>query len=587
MVDATEGRPRGSSSLLRLYQPASSVADRLETLLRAVALTRMSDRTELLNAALALGLRSTRYDGALAALQAGSDEPLLITATAGSENRGLGTVLRGEEAQVLWCSLRSRQPGHQLVKPDGRPVPSSGDLPYASWLCLPLITAYGRRLGALVFHSSRPMLPLAPEDVETLNTSAAQLAVNIENLQLHDNLERTLDELLTLYGAGQAISSSLQLDRVLAAILDLSRRIARAECCLISSADDKGELEVLATTGETPEWLSYRATRGVRLTLNAVLRDGVTRPLGIPPVAGWCTALKVRAQTIGLLEIYARGRTHRYDESHLLAGLATQAAIAMENAKLYRALRGNEQRLQRLVETMIQTQEDERRRAAYDIHDGVAQTIVSAHQHLQTYEALLAAGNEEAEGALGRGLDLLQNAIIETRKVISGLRPSALDDFGLVMALQHYLQAMREDFDLEVELRETLSLDRLPAVIETTVYRIVQQALTNVRQHAGIVPCRVRLDRRRAELILEVRDWGSGFDVDATLNDVSASSETDGVANPGRRMGLHGMRERANFLGGTIEITSVIGEGTVVLVSIPLGDSKPSRSLLEQAPYAE
>ena len=587
MVETTESRPRASSSLLRLYQPASSGTERLQTLLSAAALTRLSDSDELLDAALALGLRFTRYEGALAALQAASDEPFLIRATAGAENRAAGTVLRGEEARILWRSLRSREPDHHAVTPDGRPVPPPSDLPYTSWLCLPLVTAHGRRLGALVFHSPRSMLPLAPEDVETLNTSAAHLAVNIENLQLHDNLERTLDELLTLHGAGQAISSSLQLERVLAAILDLSRRIARAECCLISSVDAQGELQVLASTGETPEWLSYRATRGVRLTLNAVLRDGVTRPLGIPPVAGWCTALKVRAQTIGLLEIYARGRTHRYDESHLLAGLATQAAIAMENAKLYRALHGNEQRLQRLVETMIQTQEDERRRAAYDIHDGVAQTIVSAHQHLQTYEALAAAGQVEAADALTRGLDLLQNAIIETRKVISGLRPSALDDFGLVTALQHYLQALHEDCGLEVELNETLSSDRLPAIIETTVYRIVQQALTNVRQHAGVVPCRVRLDRHRTELVLEVRDWGPGFDVESILSEVSAASETQRAANPGRRMGLHGMRERANLLGGTFEITSTPGKGTTVLVTIPLGDSAPTTSLLEQVPYAE
>ncbi|HEU5317066.1 MAG TPA: GAF domain-containing sensor histidine kinase, partial [Chloroflexota bacterium] len=378
-----------------------------------------------------------------------------------------------------------------------------------------------------------------------------------------------LDELITLYGAGQAISSSLEIRDVLDGILDMSRRLIRADCCLITGTDALGEPVVLAESGAGSEWLAYRSTPSVCLTINAVLRDGALRPVGIPPVTGWCIGLKVRQKVIGTLEVYARGGTPRYDESYLLNGLATQAAIAIENAKLYQEVRRKESHLQDLVERMIQAQEEEQRRVAYDIHDGLAQMMVSAHQHLQTFGIHHRRNDSRADESLAKGLFMLQKSIEEVRKVIAGLRPAELDDLGLVPAIQLYVQSLRDDLGWQIELVEEVGRERLPATVEVTAYRIIQEALNNARRHGEAK--RARIEVRRDEQVLEllVRDWGQGFDV-AALDGLGAGDTEGGHVVAGRHVGVHGMRERANLLGGSFDIESAPGEGTTVHVRLPI-----------------
>ena len=393
-----------------------------------------------------------------------------------------------------------------------------------------------------------------------------------ETAPLREQLDRTRDELWILYSAGQALSSGLELNEVLAGIVEMAQRLTHADCCLITGVSDAGETAILAERGGTAEWLAYRTTPGVRLTTAAVLRDGALRPLGIPPVTGWCVGLKVRQQVIGTLEVYVRAAAPRYDASHLLNGLATQAAIAIENAKLYKAVREKETSLQNLIERMIQGQEEDRRRVAYDIHDGLAQLMVSAHQHLQTFGMLHQRQDPKADQALQRGLFMLQKSIEEVRKVIAGLRPSELDDFGLVAAIQLYVQSLRDELGWEIDFVEEVGIDRLPAPVEVTAYRIIQEALTNSRRHGEARRARVHLKRQDDWLRLEIQDWGRGFDVDQF-----ETATASGTA-PGHHVGLHGMRERAHLLGGTFEVESRPGEGATVRASLPLpeGTALPS-----------
>jgi signal transduction histidine kinase len=349
----------------------------------------------------------------------------------------------------------------------------------------------------------------------------------------------------------------------------MSRRLTRADYCLITGTDSSGEPVVLAESGGGSDWLGYRTTPGVRLTINAVLRDGALRPLGIPPVTGWCIGLKVRQKVIGTLEVYARGGAPRYDESHLLNGLATQAAIAIENAKLYQEVRRKERHLQNLVERMIQAQEEEQRRVAYDIHDGLAQMMVSAHQHLQTFGMLHRRKDERSDEALARGLFMMQKSIEEVRKVIAGLRPAELDDLGLVPALQLHLQSLRDDQGWQIELVEEVGPERLPATVEVTAYRIVQEALNNARRHGEAKRARVELVRDGAVLNVLVQDWGHGFDVNALDGRNNQNGEL-GRHVTGRHVGVHGMRERTNLLNGTFTIESTPGDGTTVRVVLPI-----------------
>lgn len=247
--------------------------------------------------------------------------------------------------------------------------------------------------------------------------------------------------------------------------------------------------------------------------------------------------------------------------------LATTPAGADEIGRLGSALHEasallseRQHRLEELVGRLFQVQEDERRRVAYELHDGLAQVAASAHQHLQAYAERFPPGVTEAQAALERGLVLVQRTVGETRAAIAGLRPTALDDFGLSLALALELDGLRPQVR-EATLEDELGDLRLSPVIETALFRIAQEALTNIRKHAGpSARVRLRLEARDGIVCLSIHDDGLGF-------------ERTGVAGawspPGERIGLEAMRERAALLGGRLHVTSIPGEGTRVEVEIP------------------
>jgi PAS domain S-box-containing protein len=203
--------------------------------------------------------------------------------------------------------------------------------------------------------------------------------------------------------------------------------------------------------------------------------------------------------------------------------------------------------------------EEERRHIAYELHDGLAQVVTSAHQHLQSFAGHYRPRSPKAREELAIALELAQRSVKEVRRLIGGLRPTALDDFGLAAALRMQINALRAD-GWDITYYETLDEKRLPTTIETVVFRVVQEALVNVRKHARTT--RVHLDIRLQErdIRLTVQDWGCGFDPAALPP----------TKSPGERMGLRSMRERVALLRGRWSIDSRAGVGTIIDVAIPL-----------------
>jgi signal transduction histidine kinase len=222
-------------------------------------------------------------------------------------------------------------------------------------------------------------------------------------------------------------------------------------------------------------------------------------------------------------------------------------------------LADREQRLQDLVRQLQVAQEEERRRVAYEIHDGLAQVAASAHQHLQTFADYHAPESDRAREALERTVELVQRTVREARRLIAGLRPTALDDFGLATAIRMEIEALRNE-GWEITYDENLGEERLPSTVETALFRVAQEALTNVRKHAGRVHVEVTLAHPDSSVRLEVRDWGRGFDV----------AESRARGRPGERVGLLGMQERVAMLHGECSVTSQPGVGTWLRVNIPL-----------------
>jgi PAS domain S-box-containing protein len=214
----------------------------------------------------------------------------------------------------------------------------------------------------------------------------------------------------------------------------------------------------------------------------------------------------------------------------------------------------------RLLKQVITAQEDEQRRIARELHDETGQSLTSLLVGLRALADSPLPG--DAQGRAEQLRTIAARTLNEVRRFARGLRPSALDELGLVPALEQQAAEYRRShgFTVHVEAR-SLEGVRLPGPVETALYRIVQEALTNAAKHANArtVSIVARLHGRRAQVI--VADDGCGFDVDAALR----------VPESWTHLGLHGMRERAALLGGDVTIESTAGEGTTIYVSVPVG----------------
>ena len=221
-----------------------------------------------------------------------------------------------------------------------------------------------------------------------------------------------------------------------------------------------------------------------------------------------------------------------------------------------------EARLRTLLGKLVVAQEEERRRVAYEVHDGLAQMIVAVQQHLQSFAKQHPPDSVRGKESLEWNLALIQQTIEEARRVIGGLRPTALDDFGLAVALRLQVETLRSE-GWEITYDESLGGERLSATLETALYRIAQEALTNVRKHADTTRVRLSLGRLGPEIRLRIRDRGRGF----------SRTEMVGGGGPGERVGIAGMEERAALLGGTFRVLSRPGAGTLIVARVLLADS--------------
>ena len=210
--------------------------------------------------------------------------------------------------------------------------------------------------------------------------------------------------------------------------------------------------------------------------------------------------------------------------------------------------------------TELRSQEQERRKIAYDIHDGIAQLMVGAQQHLEAFDHLWREDASLAEDQLDRSRSRLRQAIVETRRLMSQLRPASLESLGLIPAVQQYLNELGRDAGWEIDYHAEVTSLNLTPDEETALFRIVQEALTNAWKHALATMVRVSLHTEGEKddlLVVNVQDWGKGLDP------VQAQADANGI-------GIAGMRERARLLGGVCSIESRPGRGTTVRLRIPL-----------------
>ncbi len=288
---------------------------------------------------------------------------------------------------------------------------------------------------------------------------------------------------------------------------------------------------------------------------------------GRSPTCHATVPLVAHGRVLGMLNL-AGDRPGVFDEQELvlLGSIGRQLGVAVENARLWAELKRRDALRSQMLEQALTAQEDERRRIARELHDQIGQALTSILVWLQALEC---EANDPAGLTMSpRQLQEFKEIVVDTldgvHSLATELRPSVLDDLGLVPALRRYVQTYHEHYRLAIDF-QTVGLEgvRLSPAVETALYRIVQEALTNVVQHAGAECVSLLLETRRAEprsVVAIVEDDGCGFEVGPL-----GRGEMDESW-----LGLSGMRERAQLVGGRLTIESAPDMGTTVYVEVPL-----------------
>lgn len=275
-----------------------------------------------------------------------------------------------------------------------------------------------------------------------------------------------------------------------------------------------------------------------------------------------CLPVLVKEKVVGMMLVGTR-KVHRFtpEETRLLSTIVGQMAVAMENEQLSQGTRQKQALIEQLLAKVIQAQEDERKHLAAEIHDGVAQTLAGTLTQIQICQSFLGKGDlDGVSGQLGSLRKIIADSVKEVRQIIFNLRPSSLDDLGLIPSIENYIKRFEREHSLRVVFTVSDTGRRLPSTLETTVFRIVQEALTNVKKHASAEQVWIKLAIDTHHVNLSISDDGQGF----RWNDVTHKLVT------GEAHGLAGMRERAALLGGSFKVGSQEGRGTVIRVEIPL-----------------
>ena len=393
------------------------------------------------------------------------------------------------------------------------------------------------------------------EDEELTQLLAAQAAVAIENARLYESSTRWLRQLEGLNEIGAALASEVELEPLLDLVARRMRELVGARIVLIALPDARGSLAVRAAAGrddlvgiaidQSASKVGRVLERGHTERVDAMVDDPevdqrVARELGV--TSAMYLPLTVRGAPIGVVVVHDKlGTDARFDESDVRLA-ESLAAIAVDLSE-----RVSRDALRRAVDA----QELERARLARELHDETGQALTSILLGLKHLDDVVET--DEAREATASIRELVAATLQDVRRLAVELRPSALDDFGLVPAVERLASNLSEQSDLVVDLEARLGDRRLPPEAETALYRIVQEGLTNVVKHAAAHRVSITLVRKEAAAVVVIEDDGQGFDPEA----VRAGA-----------LGFTGMRERVELVGGRLTVETSPGAGTTVVAEV-------------------
>ncbi len=483
-------------------------------------------------------------------------------------NAGLIFVLDEKAEDLILAASRGLPPGATVGDRGLRLARELvSDQSLTSQVAVPL-TSKGKPQGALVVGKDG-IHHFLPEEVDLIGAVATQIGVATENVRLHQDVARQLKRERRLGEVAKEITSELELDRVLSKVVLIAEELVGADAGGIALLDeDRGiitypylhnlPIELSQVPMSPDEGLAGQVTTSGRpavledyrdypASTEAFCKGGVKSALGVPIVSG--------EKVFGALDLFTLKEKRSFSDRDIavVSGVARQAAIAIENARLYKSMRS-------YARQIITAQEEERKRMARELHDDTAQALVGLSRRL---DALLSGSDQVPETLRQRIVDIRQlTAEIShgVRRFSHDLRPSTLDDLGLLPTLEGLTTRISQEDGLPAELRVLGERRRLPPEVELALFRVVQEALTNARKHSQATKVTTTVEFGEGLVTVTVRDNGRGF----TLPERPANLVETG------KLGLTGMFERAQLVGGTLTVQSAPGEGTIVIAEIPV-----------------
>jgi signal transduction histidine kinase len=434
--------------------------------------------------------------------------------------------------------------------------------PMRTFLGVPVLLR-GVAFGNLYLTEKADGAAFTDEDEELVTLLSSQAAVAVENARLYEAATRWLKQLESLNEIASALVSEVDVGRVLELVASRLRELVHARLVLIALPTLDGHLVVRATDGEgarellglrlDPEGsksgrvLERRRSERVDSLIDDIEMDqDAGRKMGVR--TGIFVPMILRDRAIGVISAHDKEGSEdaRFtdEDVRLAEAFASRAAVAVDLSE--RVARD-------ALRQVVSAQELERLRLARELHDETGQALTSILLKLKSIEdegdpARLADATADLR-------ELVVTTLQDVRALAVELRPKALDDFGLVSAIERLVETFREQTGMEVDLEPRLGTERLPREIETTLYRITQEALTNVVKHARATRVSIVLTRREGAVSAVIEDDGRG---------ISTGEPT------GEGLGLVGMRERVALVGGRLVVESPPGGGTTLSIEVPI-----------------
>jgi len=486
--------------------------------------------------------------------------PAETAAAIGDLPRGrgiLGVLIR--DARALRLDRLGEDP-RSVGFPPGHP-------PMSSFLGVPVLMR-GIAYGNLYLTEKRDGASFTDEDEEIVTLLAAQAAVAIENARLYESATRWSRQLESLHEIVRSMVTEIDLDRLLELVCLRVRELIDARVAMVALVrPGSSDLEVVAVDSadhEEVDLLGHRLSRDhskVGRVLERLQSARVDSLLDDPDVAqdetraigartGLYVPLVAGGVPLGVIAVHDKlGKDARFSDAdlRLVEIFGARAAVAVSLS---------EQVARDTVRRVVDAQESERRRLALELHDETGQALTSILLGVSSIRA--ARTDEEAERAEADVRALVVQALQDVRALAVELRPAALDDFGLGPAVERLAETFAQRSGIETVVHAKLEQRPSPE-IEITIYRVVQEALTNIVKHAGADHVSIVISNRDGGVAVTVDDDGRGF-------------ESEGVRADA--LGLLGMRERLALVGGTLEVESSVDSGTTIAAQVPAPASR-------------